>query len=160
MVVKTDVALHYMFESIESQQRWFNSYRSRKDIAMNLVCEISPIPCRYLLTIQSKVFNLVTQQDSSTRTTIAREARANGSAMRAIATLTMVFLPGTFVSSMFSMPILSDVPWQLYVAITIPLTLPVFVTWWLWQDFPSLRRRLDKRARGLRGQRISARTQV
>ncbi|KAF2443866.1 hypothetical protein P171DRAFT_495744 [Karstenula rhodostoma CBS 690.94] len=130
-VVKTDDALHYMFDSIESQQRWLNSYKSRKDIAMNLV------------------FNLVTQQDSSTSTTIAREAKADGSAMRTIATLTMVFLPGTFVSSVFSMPILGGVHWRLYVAITIPLTLLVFVTWWMWQNFASLRNRLEKLARRL-----------
>ncbi|OAG11001.1 uncharacterized protein CC84DRAFT_1238264 [Paraphaeosphaeria sporulosa] len=137
-VVKTDDALHYMFDSIESQQRWLNSYKSRKDIAMNLV------------------FNLVTQQDSSTSTTIAREAKADGSAMRTIATLTMVFLPGTFVSSVFSMPILEGVHWHLYVAVTIPLTLFVFVTWWFWQNFVSLRSKLEKLARRVRGKRASA----
>lgn len=36
-VVKTDDALRYLAESIESQKRWLNSYKSRKDIAMNLV---------------------------------------------------------------------------------------------------------------------------
>ena len=36
-VAKLDNALHYLLHSIESQQRWLNSYKSRKDIAMNLV---------------------------------------------------------------------------------------------------------------------------
>jgi hypothetical protein len=43
-VVKTDDALHYMFDSIESQQRWLNSYKSRKDIAMNLVRDPISVP--------------------------------------------------------------------------------------------------------------------
>jgi hypothetical protein len=36
-VIRLDDALHYLFDSIESQQRWLGSYKSRKDIAMNLV---------------------------------------------------------------------------------------------------------------------------
>lgn len=48
-VFKTDDALQYMLESIESQQRWLNSYKSRKDIAMNLVSDLYPIPTATLL---------------------------------------------------------------------------------------------------------------
>lgn len=36
-VVKMEDALQYMYETIESQQRWLTSYKLRKDIAMNLV---------------------------------------------------------------------------------------------------------------------------
>jgi hypothetical protein len=36
-LVKADDALHFLLESVESQQRWLNSYKARKDIAMNLV---------------------------------------------------------------------------------------------------------------------------
>jgi hypothetical protein len=105
-VVKTDDALHYMFESIESQQRRLSSYKLRKDIAMNFVGDFSSVLSATCLRFKLKVFNLVTQQDSSTSTTIARETRVDGSAMRTISTLTMSFLPGTFVSSVFSMPML------------------------------------------------------
>ncbi|KAF2651128.1 hypothetical protein K491DRAFT_720142 [Lophiostoma macrostomum CBS 122681] len=117
---KTSDALAYLFETIESQKRWLHSYKSRKDIAMNLV------------------FNLVTQQDSATGTMIAREAKADGSSMRVIATLTMVFLPGTFMSSVFGMAVMQTAHWWLYVALTLPLTFMVFFIWWLWQKFEGL----------------------
>jgi hypothetical protein len=79
---------------------------------------------------------------------IARDARADGSAMRTIATLTMVFLPATYVSSVFSTPILQDAHWRLYVAITIPLTFLVFLVWWVWQNFAFLEGKLAWEKRG------------
>jgi hypothetical protein len=50
----------------------------------------------------------VTQQDAATSTTIAREAREDGTSMKIIAALTMVFLPGTFLSSVFGMTSLEN----------------------------------------------------
>jgi protein-S-isoprenylcysteine O-methyltransferase Ste14 len=79
----------------------------------------------------------VTQQDASTSTTIAREAKADGNSMKVIAALTMVFLPGTFLSSVFGMAALNNAHWWLYVALTLPLTFLVLVTWWLWVTFPN-----------------------
>ncbi|KAI1673550.1 hypothetical protein Ptr902_00303 [Pyrenophora tritici-repentis] len=133
-VTKLDNALHYLLYSIESQQRWLGSYKSRKDIAMNLV------------------FNLVTQQDSATGTTIAREAKADGSSMRVIATLTMVFLPGTFMSSVFGMAMLDNARWWLFVALTVPLTLLVIAIWSIWQSYDSIIKLLRKFRRGTNGQ--------
>lgn len=46
-----------------------------------------------------RVFNLVTQQDAATSATEARKAKADGNSMKVIAALTMVFFPGTFLSS-------------------------------------------------------------
>lgn len=50
--------------------------------------------------------------------------------MKAIAAVTMFFLPATFLSSVFSMSILDGAQWWLYVAIAIPLTIVVFSSWW------------------------------
>lgn len=85
-----------------------------------------------------QVFNLVTQQDATASTTIAREAKADGTAMKTIAALTMVFLPGTFLSSVFSMSMLDGAKWWLYVALAIPLTITVVGSWWLWLTRPHL----------------------
>lgn len=74
----------------------------------------------------------MTQQDASTSTTIAREAKADGNSMKVIAALTMVFLPGTFLSSVFGMAALNNAHWWLYVALTLPLTILVLIAWWLW----------------------------
>lgn len=36
-ITRSTDAINYLFTSIESQMRWLNSYKARKDIAMNLV---------------------------------------------------------------------------------------------------------------------------
>jgi Mg2+ and Co2+ transporter CorA len=88
------------------------------------------------LLIIDKVFNLVTQQDSFTTTLIARETKADSSSMKTIAAPTMVFLPGTFMSSVFGLKFVGDAQWWLYVAITLPLTAVVVMTWWFWTSYP------------------------
>lgn len=54
--------------------------------------------------------------------------------MKTIAALTTLFLPGTFLSSVFSMSnvMLNDVKWWLYVALAVPLTLVVVGSWGVW----------------------------
>ncbi|KAI7304952.1 hypothetical protein KC315_g14915 [Hortaea werneckii] len=114
-VEQTADALQYLSESIESQRRWVVSYKARKDIALNLI---------------------LTQQDAATSATIAREAKADGNSMKVIAALTMVFLPGTFLSSVFGMSVMEgEKRWWLYVALTLPLTVFVIAVWWVWQSF-------------------------
>jgi Mg2+ and Co2+ transporter CorA len=77
----------------------------------------------------------VTQQDAATSASIALEAKADGNSMKVIAALTMLFLPGTFLSSVFGMSMIKDeARWWLYVALTLPLTAMVVMTWWLWQS--------------------------
>ena len=72
--------------------------------------------------------------------------------MRVIATLTMVFLPGTFMSSIFGMAMLDNARWWLYVALTIPLTLLIIVIWSIWQSFDRITKLLQKFRRGPDGQ--------
>lgn len=118
-------ALEYLVQSLEAQKRWLTSYRSRKDIAMNLV------------------FNLVTQQDSETGTEIARDTKADSASMKTIAVLTMIFLPATAVSGFFGMAffdvsddgvlISSALVW-LFAAVTVPLTVLIFLVWVFWDS--------------------------
>ncbi|KAK3990650.1 hypothetical protein QBC44DRAFT_63463 [Cladorrhinum sp. PSN332] len=93
-------------------------------------------------TQQTVLFNLISQQDSSLSTEIASDSKElaaaskrDSSSMKVIAILTTLFLPGTFVSTLFSMPIwdwevsrLSDVSARymwFYWVLTIPLTVLV-----------------------------------
>ncbi|KAF2433802.1 hypothetical protein EJ08DRAFT_583063, partial [Tothia fuscella] len=73
---------------------------------------------------------------------IAVKSQQDSSAMKTVALLTIAFLPGTFVAALFStglfkfkLPsdnqILSPQFW-VYWAITIPLTVIVFVFWKIW----------------------------
>ncbi|KAL1648718.1 hypothetical protein SLS58_001893 [Diplodia intermedia] len=136
-LMKTTDAIKYLSTSVESQLRWLASYKSRKDIAMNLV------------------FNLVTQQDASTSTAIARETEADGKSMKIIAALTMLFLPGTFLSSVFGMSSLDHARWWLYLAITLPMTLLVIGAWWLWLTFGEQKKK--RAAAGTTTQRLLGR---
>ncbi|KAL9035534.1 MAG: hypothetical protein Q9214_006536, partial [Letrouitia sp. 1 TL-2023] len=114
----------------------------------------------YRITTQVKIVdNMVTQDDSHTNIAIAEQSRKiaietkrDSVAMKAIAALTMAFLPGTFVGtidekgrlmskqSIFSMAFFGagdqglDVnsSWWLYVAVTLPLTALVIGLWPGW----------------------------
>ena len=65
------------------------------------------------------------------------------SAMKTVAMVTMVFLPGTFVASFFAMPMLNwdatayneivSPRFWIYWMVTVPLTMAVFAVWWVMQ---------------------------
>ncbi|KAF5371224.1 hypothetical protein D9758_004227 [Tetrapyrgos nigripes] len=117
--------VQYVAASIRKQKMWFNNYKDRKDGTMNLV------------------YNLVTQQDAINNISLAIDMRKDSASMSAIASLTMVFLPGTFTASLLSAGIFSasfgsssanssiqvSSMWWLFIAITVPLTIVVFVSW-------------------------------
>ncbi|KAK3321375.1 hypothetical protein B0T19DRAFT_445141 [Cercophora scortea] len=79
-VAETHCAMEYIRDSFYSQKDWLGTYKQRKDTAMNFV------------------FNMVTQQDSSTNVDISYKMSKDSSSMNAITILTMIFLPGTFVA--------------------------------------------------------------
>jgi cell division protein FtsB len=96
------------------------------------------------------VYNLVAQRDNEKthemaeiQRDIAASTMNDSFAMRTIAVMSIAFLPGTFVSSFFSISIFD---WQapagssvlsprfwIYWAVTLPLTLVVFAIWFTWQ---------------------------
>ncbi|KAF4537997.1 Magnesium transport protein transmembrane region [Lasiodiplodia theobromae] len=65
---------------------------------------------------------------------LAGAAKRDSSSMKTIAILTTVFLPGTFVSALFSTPLVESDPSQfwIYWAITVPLTGLVMGLWAMW----------------------------
>ncbi|EWC48381.1 hypothetical protein DRE_02150 [Drechslerella stenobrocha 248] len=119
---KIEAALSFLRHSAQSNKRWMESYKNRKDIAMNLV------------------FNLVTQQDAYTNILIAREAKRDGSSMKIIAALTTFFLPATFVATLFGMAFFdfSDGAFTVapntwvYAAVTMPVMAVTVLVWWVW----------------------------
>jgi hypothetical protein len=72
--------LHYLIDSMRKQQLWFHNYKAREESTMGLV------------------YNLVTQQDAANNIELAKDMKRDSTSMVAIATLTMVFLPGTFTA--------------------------------------------------------------
>jgi len=68
---------------------------------------------------------------------LARATKADGFSMKVIAVMTMAFLPGTYIATLFSLPLIqwdaSEVvsrPFWLYWAISIPITVVIFLVWW------------------------------
>ena len=82
---------------------------------------------------------------------IAEDSKRDSTSMKAIAAVTMCFLPGTFAASLFAMPIFRwDEPsgndvinhriW-VYWAVTIPLTALTVSLYWLWDHIMNKPRR-------------------
>lgn len=90
--------------------------------------------------------------------TLASASKEDSTAMKTLAALTVVFLPGTFVASLFAMPlfewnaaddgmVVSKRLW-VYWAVTVPLTCLTIVVWVLWTRRQArVHRVLERRAR-------------
>ncbi|KAI9705339.1 MAG: hypothetical protein M1820_005169 [Bogoriella megaspora] len=93
-------------------------------------------------------FNVVTQNDSRISVLIGRAVQSDSTAMKTLAMLTMVFLPATFTSSIFSMVFFDYTPgnaasgepgrlvvsekWWIFWAVAIPLTALTVGCWRAW----------------------------
>lgn len=121
---------------------------------------------RDMCVVQNQnVYNLIAQRDVQQNIELARDSKSiavaskrDSSAMKSIALLTMVILPGTFISTLFAIPLFNwdaeswrDVPksrFWFYWALTIPLTILTVAMWLIWQKaFERTGRSLDKAAR-------------
>ncbi|KAK5047128.1 hypothetical protein LTR84_007071 [Exophiala bonariae] len=104
-----------------------------------------------VLVVQG-LFSLITQRDQNQNLRIgrdthilARESKRDSTAMKAIAIVTMFFLPGTFLSSLFSIDffkwdashgneVVNRRIW-VYWAFTIPVTILVVALYLIWEKF-------------------------
>ncbi|KAG2018202.1 hypothetical protein CC2G_007649 [Coprinopsis cinerea AmutBmut pab1-1] len=124
-------SLSYLKSKVTIWHRWSHNYTNRVSIKINLL------------------FNLASQWDNQTNlriagftSKIATITQRDSSSMIVMAAVTMLFLPGAFVSAIFSMVFfntttdsngtlkLSVTPhiWM-FPAVTVPLTLLVFLLW-------------------------------
>ncbi|RYP14770.1 hypothetical protein DL765_006147 [Monosporascus sp. GIB2] len=102
------------------------------------------------------LLNTITQSDAAYTAAIALDGKRDSSAMKTIAILGIVFLPGTYVATLFSIDMfdwggvdsrgtsgltVSSSMW-IYWAITVPLTVVTFLVWVLWS------RRENNKGRG------------
>ncbi|KAH7357139.1 hypothetical protein BKA65DRAFT_221606 [Rhexocercosporidium sp. MPI-PUGE-AT-0058] len=88
------------------------------------------------------LYNLLAQRDNKLNYTIAEASRRDSTAMKTIAIVTMMFLPGAYIATLFSMNmfnwhaaagehILSNNFW-VYWAVTLPITALVLLIWAAW----------------------------
>ncbi|KIX05485.1 uncharacterized protein Z518_06357 [Rhinocladiella mackenziei CBS 650.93] len=115
---------------IQAQHQMVTSSKHIRELGRNTLNPSNQIDAR---------LNIMIAQNSAIA---AEEARRDSSSMKTIAALTLIFLPATFVASIFSMSMFN---WQaesgglvtsrwiwVYFVIAIPLTLMVLVFWILW----------------------------
>ncbi|KAL8946946.1 MAG: hypothetical protein Q9222_006724 [Ikaeria aurantiellina] len=116
----------------------------------------------------SVVANFIAQNDGRTNIAIAEasrriafETKRDSDAMKTIAALTMVFLPATFVATIFGMAFFTVDPsgssgfqvnslWWIYLAVTIPLTAFTVAVWLGWLRWVRWRRIRDEENLGLK----------
>ncbi|KAK3174740.1 hypothetical protein OEA41_001986 [Lepraria neglecta] len=116
-------------------KRWVENYNERTRLMMNL-----------FFSIASQVDNRTNLQIAELTSKISMEAKRDSSSMITIAAVTMVFLPGTFISAIFSMVFFNTATdingkanlivspqWWYFPTITIPLTIIVFILWQWWR---------------------------
>ncbi|CAI7607126.1 unnamed protein product [Penicillium glandicola] len=93
-------------------------------------------------------FNTVAQHNAGTSVEIGRAAQIDSSAMKTIAFVTLIFLPPTFISSIFGMSFFQcgeDNGWGMsnkfwvYWVFAIPTTIATVMVWQYWHNiFPAL----------------------
>ena len=99
------------------------------------------------------MLSAIAQSDAEYTAAIAVDGKHDGTAMKTVAILGIVFLPGTFVATLFSLDIfrwgdndqrktssLTVLPtiW-IYWAVTVPLTVVTFLVWALWSRRENLK---------------------
>ena len=131
-------------------------------------------------SVSTQLFNLISQQETRVGIAVAEDSRTlasaskeDSTAMKTIAAVTIVFLPGTSVAALFAMPlfewnaigdskIVSNRFW-IYWAVTVPLTCLTLLFWVLWtKQQARMHRSSEKMAReelwsdieGQRGARV------
>ncbi|KAF1959736.1 hypothetical protein CC80DRAFT_545178 [Byssothecium circinans] len=126
--------MHETFEVLRAQgencARWTAVYRERTNIRINLL------------------FHLANQREARTSKQIAistakvaEQTQRDSASMITMAAVTMLFLPGTFISTVLSTTYFDfdeenlsvSREWWVLPASTIPVTIGVFAIWWVWR---------------------------
>ena|SRR6478735_2193046 len=85
---------------------------------------------------QWQLYNLITQHDSYLQARLARESLRDSKAMKTLSILTILFLPGAFIATIFSTNMFDfkskNQQVRIYFAIVIPLTAILMICWVLW----------------------------
>ncbi|KAF5630230.1 uncharacterized protein FTJAE_8255 [Fusarium tjaetaba] len=82
------------------------------------------------------LYNLITQHDSYLQARLARESLRDSKAMKTLSILTILFLPGAFIATMFSTDMFDfkskNQQVRIYFATVVPLTAVLMNCWVLW----------------------------
>ena len=83
-----------------------------------------------------QLYSLITQHDSYLQSKLAQESLRDSKAMKTLSILTILFLPGAFVATLFSTDMFTFRDQmqqiQIYFAVVVPLTAVLIAGWLLW----------------------------
>ncbi|KAH0538327.1 hypothetical protein FGG08_005062 [Glutinoglossum americanum] len=149
-----DESLRFLIDGAKMGRRWAVDYLQRARLRINLMFHL----CSQNDNKVSAALTSTSIEITRLTSAISEEAQRDNSAMITLSIMAMLFLPGTFVAGIFSMAFfnytsstvggnresytVSGMLW-LYFAITVPLTLGVFVVWDGWRRW-----RLKAKGRG------------
>ncbi|KAK1751176.1 hypothetical protein QBC47DRAFT_85167 [Echria macrotheca] len=97
--------------------------------------DIDELPAK-IEGLRNVLYSLITQHDSFLQSVMTQESLRDSKAMKTLAVLTILFLPGAFLASVFSTDMFefqsNAEEIGIFVGITVPLTLALMVGWLLW----------------------------
>ena len=138
--------LSYVDDASNKHQRYLQVMKERVHAQVSVVCmyfrEKNTLP-EPNLSLQ--LYNVYAQLDSRVNAKIALSTKEDSIAMKTLAFITALFLPGTFIATLFSTnmfnwqpsssgsesPPLSSLFW-VYWAVAAPLTILVLIGWFWW----------------------------
>ncbi|KAH7323472.1 hypothetical protein BKA65DRAFT_69693 [Rhexocercosporidium sp. MPI-PUGE-AT-0058] len=130
---------------------------------LDMTCDQIAQNCNMLM---GAIYNIIAQRQNQINVDIAADSRKisaaakrDSSAMKAIAIVTMLFLPGTFVAAFFAMPLFNwsaglsardtgrviNPRFQYYWAVTVPLTFLVLLCWKIWDKMTAIPDSVDSK---------------
>ncbi|RYP73460.1 hypothetical protein DL771_003632 [Monosporascus sp. 5C6A] len=138
-----ELAKRSKFES-EVSQKLRTSLSDNPDLAsrVNMVIEsanrhgrdIDNLPDR-IASQTDVLYSLIAQRDAKLQYILAKETVKDSKAMKTLAVITIVFLPGTFVAAIFSTdmgPTSKDRQVPIFAAVVVPVTFLLMVVWISW----------------------------
>ncbi|KAH0562508.1 hypothetical protein GP486_002800 [Trichoglossum hirsutum] len=106
------------------------------DLSESHDLDIQSLPQR-IDSQRTVLYSLIAQQDARLGYRLSREAVKDSKAMKTLAIITIVFLPGTFIATLFATNMFHFQEGQqvrIYFAVTVPITFTMIVAWaiWIW----------------------------
>ncbi|KAF0322139.1 hypothetical protein GQ607_010642, partial [Colletotrichum asianum] len=122
-------AQNQLLGDLTRYDRWANAHQS----------DIDGMPGR-IDSLNTLLYSMIAQQDNIVSIKLAKEGLSDSKAMKTLSVITILFLPGTFVATLFTTNVVSfespAAETTAYIKITVPLTVVLMILYglWLWKE--------------------------
>ncbi|WYZ36439.1 hypothetical protein EsH8_XIV_000039 [Colletotrichum jinshuiense] len=118
-----------MLRDLKRRHRWANAHQ----------LDITGMPSR-VDSLKTLLYSMIAQQDNVVSIKLAKEGLSDSKAMKTLSVITILFLPGTFVATMFTTNVISfenpTAETMAYIKAVVPLTVSLMILYglWLWKE--------------------------